>query len=40
MMTDKDCADFSKFVEVLQDKAKKEKIKRPTHKDQETMALY
>jgi predicted RNase H-like nuclease (RuvC/YqgF family) len=40
MMTDKDCADFSKFVQVLQNNAKKDKVKRPTHKDQQIMALY
>ena len=39
-MTDKDCADFSKFVQVLQDNAKKDKLKRPNNKDQEVMALY
>ena len=40
MMTDKDCNDFAKFVQRMQDNNKKEKIKRPNSKDQTVMALY
>ena len=40
MMTDKDCNDFAKFVQRMQDNNKKTPVKRPNGKDQTVMALY
>ena len=40
MMTDKDCNDFAKFVQRMQENNKKPPVKRPDNKDQQIMALY
>tara|TARA_R100000458_G_C8118586_1_gene138417 strand:- start:295 stop:576 length:282 start_codon:yes stop_codon:yes gene_type:complete len=39
-MTDKDCNEFAKFVERMQENHSKPPVKRPDNKDQQIMALY